>query len=97
LTERELEVMHIFWRHGEATAAEARGHTSCTEFDSHLIYGKGQQRVLEGQHLAKLLSHFFGLALRVVNRRNTAPLRLLASLSRACKTQMLGSKPIPQK
>ena len=22
LTERELEVMHVFWRHGEATAAE---------------------------------------------------------------------------
>jgi BlaI family transcriptional regulator, penicillinase repressor len=26
LTERELEVMHVFWRHGEATAAEARDH-----------------------------------------------------------------------
>jgi BlaI family transcriptional regulator, penicillinase repressor len=24
LTERELEVMHVFWNHGEATAAEAR-------------------------------------------------------------------------
>lgn len=24
LTERELEVMHVFWRHGKATAAEAR-------------------------------------------------------------------------
>jgi predicted transcriptional regulator len=24
LTERELEVMHVFWAHGEATAAEAR-------------------------------------------------------------------------
>jgi predicted transcriptional regulator len=24
LTERELEVMHVFWRHGEQTAAEAR-------------------------------------------------------------------------
>src|SRR5439155_222798 len=24
LTERELEVMHVFWRRGEATAAEAR-------------------------------------------------------------------------
>ena len=24
LTERELEVMHIFWRHGEQTAADAR-------------------------------------------------------------------------
>ncbi len=26
LTERELEVMHVFWRHGEATAQEARDH-----------------------------------------------------------------------
>jgi predicted transcriptional regulator len=24
LTERELEVMHVFWRHGEATPAEVR-------------------------------------------------------------------------
>ena len=24
LTERELEVMHVFWRSGDATAAEAR-------------------------------------------------------------------------
>src|SRR5262249_21714114 len=24
LTERELEVMHVFWKHGEATAAEVR-------------------------------------------------------------------------
>jgi predicted transcriptional regulator len=24
LTERELEVMHVFWEHGEQTAAEAR-------------------------------------------------------------------------
>lgn len=24
LTERELEVMHVFWQHGAATAAEAR-------------------------------------------------------------------------
>jgi predicted transcriptional regulator len=26
LTERELEVMHVFWGHGELTAAEARDH-----------------------------------------------------------------------
>jgi predicted transcriptional regulator len=26
LTERELEVMHSFWEHGEVTAAEARDH-----------------------------------------------------------------------
>jgi BlaI family transcriptional regulator, penicillinase repressor len=26
LTQRELEVMHIFWRHGSLTAGEARDH-----------------------------------------------------------------------
>jgi BlaI family transcriptional regulator, penicillinase repressor len=33
LTERELEVMHIFWRHGEATAAEARDHLAAVGLD----------------------------------------------------------------
>ena len=33
LTERELEVMHVFWRHGEATAAEARGHLAASGLD----------------------------------------------------------------
>ena len=26
LTERELEIMHVFWEHGELTAAEVRDH-----------------------------------------------------------------------
>jgi predicted transcriptional regulator len=26
LTERELELLHVFWRHGELTAAAARDH-----------------------------------------------------------------------
>jgi BlaI family transcriptional regulator, penicillinase repressor len=33
LTERELEVMHIFWRHGEATAAEARDQLASAGLD----------------------------------------------------------------
>jgi BlaI family transcriptional regulator, penicillinase repressor len=33
LTERELEVMHVFWRHGEATAAEARDHLATSGHD----------------------------------------------------------------
>jgi BlaI family transcriptional regulator, penicillinase repressor len=33
LTERELEVMHIFWRHGEATAAEARDRLASAGLD----------------------------------------------------------------
>jgi BlaI family transcriptional regulator, penicillinase repressor len=33
LTERELEVMHAFWRHGEATAAEARARLATSGLD----------------------------------------------------------------
>jgi BlaI family transcriptional regulator, penicillinase repressor len=33
LTERELEVMHIFWRRGEATAAEARDRLASAGLD----------------------------------------------------------------
>ncbi len=33
LTERELEVMHVFWRHGEATAAEARDRLAAAGVD----------------------------------------------------------------
>jgi BlaI family penicillinase repressor len=33
LTERELEVLHLFWRQGEATAAEARDLLAATGLD----------------------------------------------------------------
>ena len=33
LTERELEVMHVFWRDGEATAAEARDRLAGSGLD----------------------------------------------------------------
>src|SRR5271166_2833560 len=33
LTERELEVMHVFWRHGKVTAAEARDHLAASGLD----------------------------------------------------------------
>ncbi|MGP0066831.1 MAG: BlaI/MecI/CopY family transcriptional regulator [Isosphaeraceae bacterium] len=33
LTERELEVMHVFWSRGEATAAEARNQLAATGLD----------------------------------------------------------------
>jgi BlaI family penicillinase repressor len=33
LTERELEVMHVFWRQGEATAALARDHLAASGLD----------------------------------------------------------------
>jgi predicted transcriptional regulator len=33
LTQRELEVMHIFWSRGELTAAQARDHLAATGLD----------------------------------------------------------------
>jgi len=33
LTERELEVMHVFWKSGEMTAAEARNHLAISGLD----------------------------------------------------------------
>ena len=33
LTERELEVLHVFWRQGEATAAEARDRLAAAGLD----------------------------------------------------------------
>jgi BlaI family penicillinase repressor len=33
LTERELEVMHVFWRHGEATAADVRDRLAASGLD----------------------------------------------------------------
>jgi BlaI family transcriptional regulator, penicillinase repressor len=33
LTERELEVMHVFWQRGEATAALARDHLAASGLD----------------------------------------------------------------
>jgi len=33
LTDRELEVMHVFWRHRAATAAEARDHLAAAGLD----------------------------------------------------------------
>jgi BlaI family penicillinase repressor len=33
LTERELEVMHVFWRHGELTAAGARDQLASSGLD----------------------------------------------------------------
>lgn len=50
LTERELEIMHIYWKVGEATAAEARDHLAKAGLDRayttvatlvRLLYEKG--------------------------------------------------------
>ena len=33
LTERELEIMHVFWRHGELSAADVRAHLAAAGRD----------------------------------------------------------------
>jgi predicted transcriptional regulator len=58
LTDRELEVMHAFWRHGEATAAEARDRLEAAGLDrtyttiANLVRGladKGFLRQVNGE------------------------------------------------
>jgi BlaI family transcriptional regulator, penicillinase repressor len=58
LTERELEVMHVFWSRGELTAAEARDQLAATGLDrtyptiANLVRGlhdKGFLRQLNAQ------------------------------------------------
>ena len=45
LTQRELEVMHIFWTHGSLTAAAARDHLADAGRDWRLIALKLQKRL----------------------------------------------------
>jgi len=53
LTERELEVMHVFWSHGEATAAEARDRLEAAGLDrtyttiANLVRGLHEKGFLE--------------------------------------------------
>jgi BlaI family transcriptional regulator, penicillinase repressor len=58
LTERELEVMHVFWSRGELTAAEARDQLAATGLDrtyttiANLVRGlhdKGSLRQLNAE------------------------------------------------
>ena len=53
LTERELEVMHVFWSRGEATAAEARDRLEAAGLDrtyttiANLVRGLHEKGFLE--------------------------------------------------
>lgn len=47
LTERELEVMHVFWTHGEATAAEARDRLAASGLDRTYVTIANLVRTLE--------------------------------------------------
>jgi predicted transcriptional regulator len=58
LTERELEVMHVFWNHGEATAAAVRDRLAAAGLDRayatvanlvRLLHEKGFLRQTKGE------------------------------------------------
>ncbi len=46
LTERELEVMHIFWEHGELTASDARDQLASTGVDRAYVTVANLVRIL---------------------------------------------------
>ena len=46
LTERELEVMHVFWKHGPLTASAARGHLAGQEIDLAYVTVANLVRIL---------------------------------------------------
>ena len=46
LTQRELEVMHVFWRHGELTATDARAKLAGTGVDRAYVTVANLVRIL---------------------------------------------------
>src|SRR5262245_56338138 len=46
LTERELEVMHVFWKRGESTAAAARDHLAAQGIDRAYVTVANLVRIL---------------------------------------------------
>ena len=46
LTERELEVMHIFWKDGELTANDARNKLACSGLDLSYVTVANLVRIL---------------------------------------------------
>lgn len=53
LTERELEVMHVFWRGGEMTAAEARERLATTGVDRAYVTVANLVRILVEKEFLK--------------------------------------------
>lgn len=53
LTERELELMHIFWDHGEMTAVDAREQLASTGIDRAYVTVANLVRILVGKGFLK--------------------------------------------
>ena len=56
LTERELEVMHVFWKHGEATAAEVRDRLAAAGLDRAYTTVATLVRILHDKHYLEQLN-----------------------------------------
>jgi predicted transcriptional regulator len=57
LTERELEVMHAFWRDGDATAAETRDRLAASGLDRTYTTIANLVRTLHDKGFLKQLNH----------------------------------------
>ena len=57
LTERELEVMHVFWKHGEATASEVRAWLAETGLDRAYVTIANLVRALHDKGLLKQVNN----------------------------------------
>lgn len=56
LTERELEVMHAFWKHGEITAAEARDRLAKQNVDIAYVTVANLVRILVEKNYLKAVN-----------------------------------------
>ncbi len=57
LTERELEVMHVFWKCGETTAAEARDQLAASGLDRTYTTIANLVRTLHDKGFLKQVNH----------------------------------------
>jgi predicted transcriptional regulator len=56
LTDRELEVMHVFWKHGEATAADIRDRLAASGLDRTYVTIANLVRGLEEKGFLRQLN-----------------------------------------
>jgi BlaI family transcriptional regulator, penicillinase repressor len=80
LTERELEVMHVFWRHGDATAAEARDHLAASGLDRTYTTIANLVRILHDKHFLKQINDERPFVYRPVKSYEDVSRRLLGDM-----------------
>jgi predicted transcriptional regulator len=80
LTERELEVMHVFWRDGEATAAETRDRLAAAGLDRTYTTIANLVRVLHDKGFLKQVNHERPFVYRAARSYEDVSGRLLGDL-----------------